>query len=63
MTDRVALVALAVIGATGGLRLAYWRRQSSADELGQKRRALLVKHAVFALVYGAGTVWIYSLIR
>lgn len=60
---RLSLVALVVIGATGGVRLGYWRRQTGADELGQKRRALLVKHALFAVIYGGGTVWLYSLVR
>jgi putative copper export protein len=60
---QLALVALIVIGATGGVRLAYWRRQTDPSELAQKRRALLVKHAAFAAVYGCGTVWLWSLIR
>jgi len=57
----LAAAALAVITATGGVRLAYWRREASPDELAQKRRALLVKHAVFLVVYGAGTVWLWTL--
>jgi hypothetical protein len=59
----LALAALLVIGATGGVRLGYWRRQAAADELAQKRRALLIKHGLFALVYGGGTAWLYSLVR
>jgi hypothetical protein len=59
----LAAVALVVIGVTGGVRLGYWRRQASVDELAQKRRALLVKHAAFAVVYGGGTAWLYSLVR
>jgi hypothetical protein len=60
---RLALVALVVIGATGGVRLGYWRRQTPREDLQAKRRALLVKHAVFAVVYGAGTAWLWSLVR
>jgi len=59
---KLAIVALVVIGATGGVRLGYWRRQS-AGEVAQKRRALLVKHALFAVMYGGGTVWLYTLLR
>ena len=60
---KLAVLALVIIGATGGVRLGYWRRQSARTELAQKRRALLVKHALFAVVYGAGTVWLYTLVR
>jgi putative copper export protein len=60
---RLALAALVIIGATGGVRLGYWRRQTGANELSQKRRALLVKHALFAAIYGGGTFWLWSLIR
>lgn len=60
---KLALLSLVVIGATGGVRLGYWRRQSSGDGLTQKRRALLVKHAAFAVVYGVGTILLYSLVR
>jgi len=60
---KLALAALVVIGATGGVRLGYWRRQAAPDELMQKRRALLVKHALFAVLYGGGTLWLYSLVR
>jgi hypothetical protein len=60
---RLALAALVIIGATGGVRLGYWRRQTGAGELAEKRRALLVKHALFAVAYGGGTVWMWSLVR
>lgn len=59
----LALAALVVIGATGGVRLGYWRRQAAPDELAQKRRALLVKHGIFAVVYGGGTLWLWTLVR
>lgn len=51
------LGALAVIAATGGIRLAYWRREAAPDEVAAKRKALLVKHVAFLLAYGAGTAW------
>jgi hypothetical protein len=60
---RLALVALVVIGATGGVRLGYWRRQTARDDLQAKRRALLVKHGAFAIIYGLGTVWLWTLVR
>jgi hypothetical protein len=60
---RLALGSLVVIGATGGVRLCYWRRQSFAEDLPRKRRALLAKHVVFAVTYGAGTAWLYTLVR
>ena len=49
--------ALLVVSATGGIRLAYWRQQTPAGEVAAKRRALLIKHAAFLLIYGGGTVW------
>ncbi|MBC7265721.1 MAG: hypothetical protein H5T75_01925 [Coriobacteriia bacterium] len=55
--------ALAVIGATGGIRLAYWRTQAAPDEVAAKRKALIVKHVGFLLVYGAGTVWAWLQVR
>jgi putative copper export protein len=60
---RLAIAALVIIGATGGVRLGYWRRQTGSSELTQKRRALLIKHGLFAVVYGGGTLWLWSLIR
>ena len=42
--------ALVVIAATGGIRLAYWRKQTPAEELAAKRRALIVKHVAFAVI-------------
>ena len=54
----IALVGLAV---TGGIRLSYWRSQASAEELADKRSALIWKHVAFLLIYGAGSVWAYGL--
>jgi putative copper export protein len=59
----LAVLALVIVSGTGGIRLAYWRRQAAPDELAQKRRALLIKHAAFLLVYGAGTFWLWTLVR
>ena len=59
----IMLASLLVIFVTGGLRLRYWRKENTADELPYKRRSLLVKHAVYLAVYGAGTVWGYVLQR
>jgi hypothetical protein len=59
----LAVAALVTVSATGGIRLAYWRRQAAPDEIVQRRRALLVKHVAFLLVYGAGTFWLWTLVR
>jgi putative copper export protein len=58
----LAITALLVIGVTGGLRLRYWRKDTAPDDVATKRRALWVKHAVFAVVYGVGTVWAWSVV-
>jgi len=55
----IALVGLAV---TGGIRLFYWRSQATPEELSAKRAALIWKHIAFLLIYGAGSVWAYSLV-
>lgn len=66
--DAMALVfwiqagALAVVTLTGALRLVYWRAQTVPGELAAKRRALIVKHVVFVVVYGGGTWWGWSLV-
>lgn len=52
-----------VVNATGGLRMRYWRDDTAPEDMAAKRKALLVKHAVFLLVYGAGTVWAWTLVR
>ena len=49
--------ALVVVSVTGALRLLYWRATTPAEELPAKRRALIVKHVAFLVVYGGGTVW------
>ncbi len=59
----VMLVSLAGILVTGGIRLGYWRRRVTADELPYRRRALLVKHALYLAAYGAGTLWAWALQR
>ncbi len=59
----VMLASLAVVLVTGGIRLRYWRKQGTPDELPYKRRALLVKHALYLVTYGMGTVWAWALQR
>lgn len=54
--------ALIVLTATGAARLVYWRRESSPEELVAKRRALIVKHIAFIVIYGAGTAWAWTLV-
>ena len=58
----LSLVSLVTIGATGGVRLGYWRRETAAAEVRTKRTALIVKHVAFLVVYGLGTVWLWSLV-
>ena len=55
--------ALAALMITGGLRLRYWRQERSAEELAAARPLVLIKHIVFLLVYGAGSVWMWLLVR
>lgn len=55
------IAALAVIVVTGAMRLFYWRAQTPPDERGQKRRALIIKHVAFAVVYGGGTYVAWTL--
>ncbi len=59
----IVLGSLLVIFVTGGIRLRYWRKQGSAAEEPYRRRALLVKHALYLAVYGLGTVWAWFLQR
>ncbi|MCX8007144.1 MAG: hypothetical protein N3B11_03400 [Coriobacteriia bacterium] len=56
------VAALAVIAATGGIRLAYWRKDAAPGEVAEKRKALVAKHALFVVVYGLGTAWAYTAI-
>ncbi len=55
------LAALVILSATGALRLFYWRMTTPAEELAAKRRALIVKHVAFAVIYGGGTLWAWAL--
>jgi len=54
--------ALVVVGVTGALRLFYWRATTPVAELAAKRRALIVKHVAFVVVYGGGTAWAWLLL-
>ena len=58
----LAVGALAVIFATGGIRLRYWRRETAPADLAAKRRSLLVKHAAFLVIYGSGTWWMWTML-
>lgn len=49
--------ALVMLTLTGALRLLYWRAEAMPEELTAKRRALIVKHVAFLVVYGGGTLW------
>lgn len=55
------LASLAVIALTGGVRLAYWRAQTTAEEMPAKRPALIAKHVAYLLVYGLGTWWVWRM--
>ena len=51
------LVSLVGLTVTGGIRLSYWRADTPPEQRGDKRRALIVKHVAFLVVYGLGTAW------
>ena len=55
--------ALAVIAITGAIRLSYWRAETAVGEREAKRRALVFKHAAFAVIYGGGTWWGWVLLQ
>ncbi len=57
----VLAASLVAVVVTGGVRLAYWRSQTPPDELAVKRRALVGKHLWYLGVYGAGTVWAWTM--
>lgn len=59
----LVVVSFVIVNATGAVRTAYWRRDATPEELPTKRRALLVKHAVFLIVYVGGTIWAWTLLR
>lgn len=60
---RLMLASLLVVTVTGVIRLRYWRNENTPDELPYKRRALLVKHALYLAIYVPGTIWAYALQR
>lgn len=51
------VVSLVGLSLTGGIRLFYWRAETTPDELKTKRGALVLKHIAFLLIYGLGTAW------
>ncbi len=55
--------ALAALMITGGLRLRYWRQETPGAEHKDTRQLLLIKHIAFLVVYGAGSVWMWLLVR
>ncbi|HET6350966.1 MAG TPA: hypothetical protein VFG89_02400 [Coriobacteriia bacterium] len=59
----LAVVALVGLAVTGGIRLGYWRREATPEELAEKRRLLWIKHVAFLVVYGLCTVWAWSIAR
>jgi len=56
------VAALAVVTVTGAVRLFYWRSTTPPQELAEKRRALIVKHVAFLVIYGGGTWWAWTLL-
>ena len=59
----LGIIALVAINGTGAVRLFYWRKQCPAEQLREKRRALIVKHIAFTVVYGGGTFWMWTLLQ
>lgn len=56
------IAALVIVSVTGALRLFYWRATTPAEELAAKRRALIIKHVAFLVIYGGGSVWGWMLL-
>ena len=64
------VVSLLVLMITGGFFLSYkkenmrYRQESSgADEVAHPMRLVMIKHLLFAVIYGGGTVWVWFLIK
>ena len=57
--------ALVVLAITGGVSMSYWKARAIAlgESLEVHRRLLWVKHILFVLIYGAGTAWMWLLIK
>jgi putative copper export protein len=58
----LAVVAVAVIFITGAFRLTYWKEEAEVQGVEATRRALVLKHIAFFIIYGAGTVWAWTLV-
>lgn len=56
------VTALIVLTVTGAARLQYCRSRFSPEVHVAKRRALIVKHIAFVVIYGAGTAWAWTLV-
>jgi len=57
------LVALLILMITGGFMTRYWKEKAKPAELPQRLRLLWIKHLLFAVVYGGGTLWAWIIIR
>jgi len=60
------LIALVVLTITGGFYLRYTRKKGedlSEEDRASRRRLLLQKHALLLAIYGAGTLWMWLLLR
>lgn len=57
------VIALVILAITGGFYMRYWKERATPEELEQKTKLLWIKHALFLVVYGAGTVWMWLLIK
>jgi putative copper export protein len=55
------VASLVGLAATGGIRIFYWRSDTPPEQLKTKRKALIVKHIAFLVVYGLGTLWAAAL--
>jgi hypothetical protein len=57
------LASLVLVLVTGALRLRFWRIAATPDEVSVRRRAAVVRHVVYLVVYGGGTLWAWALVR
>lgn len=58
----IGIVCIVVVFATGaGRTFTYVDQHYGPDAERQRRRLLIIKHAVLATVFGAGTAWQYAM--
>jgi len=55
------MASLVGLTVTGAIRILYWRSDTPPEQLATKRKALIVKHVAFLIVYGLGTAWAATL--